>query len=133
MCLDFDTTDQLFQSTIVDTGNGIMTVQFKGVYFFSYSATTWESYPSTVVQMTKNGQVVAASFFNSDQHAKYSMDLKATLLLEAGDQVTAHSYQLGADGSLNFTRHGTFNYDNFSLNLDKTRGNFYGFILSTLQ
>ena len=111
--------------------------QFKGVYFFSYLVTTSDSYPSTVVHIMKNKQVVAASVVNSGSQAslKYSVHVKATLLLEAGDQVTVQDYKQETNGSLSIIQPSSISGNNNApmLQLNKVRGSFSAFLLSNLS
>ena len=142
-CMNEKSKDALTAKTIKDEHKGRFTAQFRGIYFFSYWATTWDLHPSTVVKMTKNGQVVSASVFNSGlpSSAKYSIHVKATLLMEAGDVVAVQDYKQDANGSLAITQHSINSDYNFidpsfpgNVNLLKaTRGTFSGFLLSALH
>ena len=133
LCLDTDSTLKLISLHQPKILTGVIIAQFRGVYFFSYSATASDLYPSTVVRIMKNCQVVTSSVFNSGLNSsiKYSMHLKATLLLEAGDEVSVQDYTQEANGTLTVTQHSMKDYPNSSMLLNKTRGTLSGFMLSS--
>ena len=138
-CLDGDTNTQLVQNLKDDMLHNVFRAQFKGVYFFSFTArvsSTRDSFALTsVLEIIKNGQVVSAGVFNSGlvEIGKYPVEVKAMLILNPGDQVTTRNYTRAADGTIAMGQLIMDDFQDKALRLDASHGNFNGFQLSSLN
>ena len=147
-CNGTDAAKQLKAKSFLDKNQNIFTAQFKGVYFFTYSASVssiGNPNLSAVIELLKNEEVVSAGVMNAGTNviANYPIQIKATLILQPGDQVTIKNYTRAADGSIT---NGILPMDDFAppdysptywnyrlpQHLDFSHGTFNGFQLISL-
>ena len=138
-CMDAETINKSSELWTQDILQNIYTVQFKGVYLFTYSAlasSVGKNYAkTTVIELLKNGQVMSASHLNPGlaTFEKYPIEIKATMKMEPGDQVSINYYSLTAGDSLNIGGLVMNDVVNDSLHLELSYTTFSGFQLASLH
>ena len=137
--MDVETAKKTMEMTNQDMLQNIYTVQFKGVYLFTFSALASNAgnnlAKATVIELLKNGQVMSAGHFNSGstKFEKYPIEIKATMKMEQDDQVSINYYNLPADDSLKMVGLSMNDVANDSLHLELSYTTFSGFQLTSLQ